>query len=126
MGRGGRRPVRGSVGGARFSAVGSGGALGVGFGHYGGVSARPGGLSICALRVNCLDVCAHRGSGCGQLERTQGPRPLTKGTRSKETLVRLASVQSFFAAALALNIGVGGGTGVAASPPIGTVVARGS
>jgi hypothetical protein len=40
--------------------------------------------------------------------------------------VRLASGQSFLAAALALNIGVGGGIGVAASPPIGTVVARGS
>jgi hypothetical protein len=40
--------------------------------------------------------------------------------------VRLASVQSVLAVALALNFGVGGGMGVAASPAIGTVVAKGS
>jgi len=40
--------------------------------------------------------------------------------------VRLATVQSVLAAALALNFGVGGGIGVAASPAIGTVMAKGS
>src|SRR5579864_8153453 len=126
MGRRGRRPVRGGLGGAGGSAVRSGGALGVGFGHCGGVSARHGGLSICALRVNRLDFCAHRGFGRGQGERTPGPRPLTKGTRLKETHVRLASVRPVLAVALALNFGVGGGMGVAASPAIGTVMAKGS
>ena len=40
--------------------------------------------------------------------------------------MRLATVQSVLAAALTLNLGVGGGIGVAASPAIGTVVAKGS
>jgi len=40
--------------------------------------------------------------------------------------VKLASVQSILAAALALNLGVGGGMGMAASPAIGTVMAKGS
>lgn len=40
--------------------------------------------------------------------------------------MRLASMQSILAAALALNLGVGGGMGVAASPAIGTVMAKGS
>ena len=35
-------------------------------------------------------------------------------------------MQSVLAAVLALNLGVGGGTGAAASPPIGTVAAKGS
>jgi hypothetical protein len=40
--------------------------------------------------------------------------------------VRLASVQSVLAAALALNLGLGGGLGIAASPAIGTVVTKGT
>jgi len=40
--------------------------------------------------------------------------------------VRLASVRPVLAVALALNFGVGGGMGVAASPAIGTVMAKGS
>ena len=40
--------------------------------------------------------------------------------------MKLASVQSILAAALALNLGVGGGMGMAASPAIGTVMAKGS
>lgn len=40
--------------------------------------------------------------------------------------MRLASVRPVLAVALALNFGVGGGMGVAASPAIGTVMAKGS
>lgn len=40
--------------------------------------------------------------------------------------MRLATVQSVLAAALALNLGMGGGIGIAASPAIGTVMAKGS